>query len=153
MSEAVSSVSPRSAVFDPAEQEKNDPGHFERQGDYDDPRASLVHDDGVPPGRRADTPVAGTSGAETSEAEPPVAGTRAGGTRRAAPTDPDYLAWREAELRSLDEAYQAWRQEQANAYDAAYQTWRDAPGQTSFAQWREAASANRASRRPWSRRP
>ncbi|WP_029003962.1 hypothetical protein [Azorhizobium doebereinerae] len=143
MSEAVSSASPRSAVFDPAEQEKNDPGHFERQGDYDDPRASLVHDDGVPPGRRADA-----AGPDTRETDP-----RAPGARRAPPADPDYLAWREAELRSLDEAYQAWRQDQARAYDAAYQTWRDAPGQTSFAQWREAASANRASRRPWSRRP
>ncbi|MGU3492455.1 hypothetical protein ACLBXM_00310 [Xanthobacteraceae bacterium A53D] len=127
------------AGFDAAEAERRDPGHFARQGDYDDPGASLMHDDGVIPGRRS------------ARASAPV-DTKSAPDARGQETDPEYLAWREAELKALDADYQAWRQQQAEAYDAAYRMWRDAPGDTPFAQWREAAAASLDIRRTWSRR-
>ncbi|GGF46514.1 hypothetical protein GCM10007301_02530 [Azorhizobium oxalatiphilum] len=119
---------------DPLEQERTDPGHFARQGDYDDPGACLIHDGGLPPGALH----------REEEAMPSA--------RREPPTDPEYLAWKEAELNALDADYQQWRRQQAEAYDDAYRNWRDAPGHTPFAQWREAVNADRPSRRPWSRR-
>ncbi len=104
-------------------QEAADPGHFARQGDYDDPQASLVHDDAIPPGvaeRLADAP-----------SPPQVL------------NDPHYRAWRDVQLSALDSAYQEWRAAQARAYDESYVKWRDAAGDTSFGQWREAAASAR----------
>lgn len=103
------------------QQERIDPGHFSRQGDYDDPQASLVHDDAISPGA-----------AEMMKEAPPVA---------EAVRDPHYRAWREMQLSALDSAYQKWRDAQARAYDASYLTWRDSAGETSFGQWREAAAS------------
>lgn len=102
---------------------QDDPGHFARQGDYDDPQASLVHDDAIPPGV-----------AEVLAQAPPPSD---------ALNDPHYRAWRDVQMCALDTAYQEWRDAQARAYDASYLKWRDAAGDTSFRQWREAAASAR----------
>lgn len=110
-------------AYGAARQEEADPGHFSRQGDYDDPQASLVHDDAIPPGV-----------AELLADPPPPA---------PALSDPHYRAWRDMQLSALDSAYQEWRDAQARAYDESYVQWRDAAGDTSFGQWREAAASAR----------
>lgn len=120
------------------QQEVGDPGHFARQGDYDDPQASLVHDDAISPGA-----------AERMRDGAPVPD---------AVRDPHYRAWREMQLSALDSAYQQWRDAQARAYDASYLSWRDSAGDTSFAQWREAAASAQLPANPdglfgWVHRP
>ncbi len=112
---------PAAEDLDADQQERADPGHFSRQGDYDDPQASLVHDDAIPPGAL-----------EMMAAAPPA---------DEAVRDPHYRAWREMQLSALDSAYQHWRDAQARAFDASFLTWRNSAGETSFAQWRETAAS------------
>ncbi len=105
--------------------ESADPGHFQRQGAYDDPQASLVHDDGQAPGDVA----AGDTPPPESDAATAL-------------RDPDYRAWRAEQLAALPTSDAVAREMQARAYDDAYLRWREAPG-ADFSAWREALASAR----------